>query len=59
VPLVGARKRDRLTEALGVRDIELSATDLAEITRAVPADAAAGDRYDAHQMSGLDSEKDD
>jgi aryl-alcohol dehydrogenase-like predicted oxidoreductase len=59
VPLVGARKRDRLTEALGARDIELSATDLAEITRAVPADAAAGDRYDAHQMSGLDSEKDD
>jgi aryl-alcohol dehydrogenase-like predicted oxidoreductase len=59
VPLVGARKRDRLTEALGARDIELSATDLAEITRAVPADAAAGDRYDAHQMSVLDSEKDD
>jgi aryl-alcohol dehydrogenase-like predicted oxidoreductase len=59
VPLVRARKRDRLTEALGARDIELSATDLAEITRAVPADAAAGDRYDAHQMSGLDSEKDD
>jgi aryl-alcohol dehydrogenase-like predicted oxidoreductase len=56
VPLVGARKRDRLAEALGARDIELSATDLAEITRAVPADAAAGDRYDAHQMSGLDSE---
>jgi len=59
VPLVGARKRDRLTEALDARDVEFSATDLAEITRAVPADAAAGDRYDAHQMSVLDSEKDD
>jgi aryl-alcohol dehydrogenase-like predicted oxidoreductase len=58
VPLVGARKRDRLAESLGALAVELSATDLAGIARAVPADAAAGDRYDAHQMRMLDSEKD-
>jgi aryl-alcohol dehydrogenase-like predicted oxidoreductase len=58
VPLVGARTRERLAEALGALAVELSPTDLAEITSAVPADAAAGERYDAHQMRILDSEKD-
>jgi aryl-alcohol dehydrogenase-like predicted oxidoreductase len=57
VALVGARTRERLTEALGALDVELSATDLAQIVEAVPADAAAGERYDAHQMRILDSEK--
>ena len=45
VPLVGARRRDRLTEALGALDVTLDADDLAAIERAVPAGAAAGDRY--------------
>ena len=58
VPLVGARQRDRLAEALGALDLELSAADLARIERAVPADAAAGDRYDARGMAMLDSERD-
>ena len=57
VPLVGARRRDRLAEALGAVDIELSAEDLAAIERAVPAGAASGDRYAAEQMAMLDSEK--
>ncbi|HET6231367.1 MAG TPA: aldo/keto reductase [Longimicrobiaceae bacterium] len=57
VPLIGARRRDRLTEALGALDLELSADDLAEIERAVPADAAAGDRYAPQQMAMLDSER--
>lgn len=57
VPLVGARTRERLTEALGALDVALSSSDLAEIARAVPAGAAAGERYDAHQMRILDSEK--
>ena len=47
VPLVGARTRERLTEALGALDIELDADDLAAIEAAVPADAVAGARYDA------------
>jgi aryl-alcohol dehydrogenase-like predicted oxidoreductase len=57
VPLIGARRRDRLAEALGALDLELSADDLAEIERAVPADAAAGERYEAAQMAHLDSER--
>ncbi|HEX5924126.1 MAG TPA: aldo/keto reductase [Baekduia sp.] len=57
VPLVGARRRDRLAEALGALDIALAADDLAQIERAVPSGAAAGDRYDAQQMAILDSER--
>ena len=57
VPLVGARRRDRLAEALGAVDVDLSAEDLAAIERAVPPGAAAGDRYDERQMEMLDSER--
>lgn len=57
VPLVGARRRDRLTEALGALDVTLDADDLAAIERAVPAGAAAGDRYPTDQMAHLDSER--
>ncbi|MFI1399884.1 aldo/keto reductase [Streptomyces sp. NPDC020681] len=57
VPLVGARRRDRLTEALGALDVTLDAADLAAIEQAVPADSAAGDRYPTAQMAHLDSER--
>jgi aryl-alcohol dehydrogenase-like predicted oxidoreductase len=57
VPLVGARRRERLTEALGAMKLTLTADDLQQIERAMPADAAAGDRYAAAQMSTLDSEE--
>ena len=57
VPLVGARRRERLTEALGALDVELSAEDLAQIEEAIPADAVAGERYQAEQMAILDSER--
>jgi len=57
VPLIGARRRDRLAEALGALELELSADDLELIERAVPAGAAAGTRYDATQMAALDSER--
>jgi len=57
VPLVGARRRDRLAEALGALRLELTAEDLAAIERAVPAGAAAGDRYHAPQIATLDSER--
>jgi len=55
VPLVGARRRDRLAEALGALDLTLTPEEIAAIEKAVP--AAAGTRYDPHQMSILDSEK--
>jgi aryl-alcohol dehydrogenase-like predicted oxidoreductase len=57
VPLVGARSRERLTEALGALDVELRADDLAQIEQAIPADAAAGERYQPEQMATLDSER--
>jgi len=57
VPLVGARTRDRLTEALGALDVEITDADLARIEEAVPAGAAAGERYQAEQMAILDSER--
>ncbi|MFE4593548.1 aldo/keto reductase [Streptomyces laurentii] len=57
VPLVGARTRERLAEALGAVDVTLDAADLAAIEAAVPADAAAGSRYDEGQMALLDSER--
>ncbi|WP_329458358.1 aldo/keto reductase [Streptomyces sp. NBC_01497] len=57
VPLVGARRRDRLAEALGALDVRLDADDLAAVEKAVPAGAAAGARYPEEQMAHLDSEK--
>ncbi|MEU6688013.1 aldo/keto reductase [Streptomyces sp. NPDC046832] len=55
VPLVGARRRDRLTEALGALDVTLEPADLAAIEEAIPAGAAAGERYPAAQMAHLES----
>jgi aryl-alcohol dehydrogenase-like predicted oxidoreductase len=57
VPLIGARRRERLDEALGALDVTLTAEDEARIEEAVPAGAAAGDRYAAAQMAHLDSEQ--
>jgi len=57
VPLIGARRRDRLAEALGALDVAFSAEDLAALEAAVPKGAAAGDRYAAPQMAALDSER--
>jgi aryl-alcohol dehydrogenase-like predicted oxidoreductase len=57
VALIGARTRERLEEALGALEIELSEQDLEEIERTMPAEAAAGDRYPAPQMGMLDSER--
>ncbi|MFD0530687.1 aldo/keto reductase [Kitasatospora arboriphila] len=57
VPLVGARRRDRLAEALGSLDVRLTAADLAAVEAAVPEGSAAGDRYAAAQMAMLDSER--
>jgi aryl-alcohol dehydrogenase-like predicted oxidoreductase len=57
VALVGARRRDRLAEALASLEVELSDHDLAKIERAVPRDAAAGERYPEPGMATLDSER--
>ena len=57
VPLIGARSRDQLTEALGAFKVALTSDDLAAIERAVPKGSAAGDRYAPAQMAQLDSEQ--
>jgi aryl-alcohol dehydrogenase-like predicted oxidoreductase len=57
VPLIGARRRDRLAEALGALDKPLSADALAALERAMPKGAASGERYPAVQMAMLDSER--
>jgi aryl-alcohol dehydrogenase-like predicted oxidoreductase len=57
VPLVGARSRDRLAEALGALDVTLDDDDLTAIEQAVPPGAAAGERYPQAQMAHLDSER--
>ncbi len=57
VPLIGARTRERLEEALGALELELTPDDLERIAAAVPADAAAGARYPDAQMATLDSER--
>jgi len=57
VPLVGARRRDRLAEAVGALDVRLTPNDLAVLAQALPAGAAAGDRYPTAQLAHMDSEK--
>jgi aryl-alcohol dehydrogenase-like predicted oxidoreductase len=57
VPVVGARRRTQLDEALGAPDVMLTPSDLAAIEQAVPKGAAAGERYAAAQMAMLDSER--
>lgn len=57
VPLVGARSRERLTEALGATALTLTADDLKEIERMMPPGAAAGQRYPAPMLAQMDSEK--
>ena len=57
VPLVGARRRDRLAESLGALDLRLSGHDLAAIEAAAPASQVAGGRYPPAQLAHLDSER--
>ncbi|MFB7087848.1 aldo/keto reductase [Streptomyces sp. NPDC056296] len=57
VALIGARRPQRVTEALPAAELDLTGEDLAAIEEAVPASAVAGDRYAAPQMQQLDSER--
>ena len=57
VPLIGARTRKQLKESLAAADVLLTAKELAHLEALVPSEAVAGTRYDAHQMSWLDSER--
>jgi aryl-alcohol dehydrogenase-like predicted oxidoreductase len=59
VPLVGMRTVSRIRPAVEALAVTLTAEDLADIDRALPAGAAAGTRYPQALMSGLDSERRD
>lgn len=53
IPIPGTKRRERMVENLGALEVKLSAAELAEITAAVPADAAAGTRYPEAQMPSV------
>jgi aryl-alcohol dehydrogenase-like predicted oxidoreductase len=57
VPLIGARRRERLTEALGALDVELTSAHLAALAKAFPPGVASGNRYPDAQFLHMDSEK--
>ena len=57
VPVVGARTRTRLAEAITAMQDMLATDAMAAIEAAVPRDAVAGERYAAQQMAMLDSER--
>jgi aryl-alcohol dehydrogenase-like predicted oxidoreductase len=57
VPVVGARTRKQLDDALGALAHPLSPADVAALEAIVPRDAIAGTRYAEEQMRHLDSER--
>jgi aryl-alcohol dehydrogenase-like predicted oxidoreductase len=57
VPVIGARRRERLAEALAAFELQLSPQTLASFEAALPRGAAAGERYPVQQMAMLDSER--
>lgn len=57
VPLVGARRRERLSEALGALEVKLTDAHLAALAKAFPPGAASGGRYPDEHLKHMDSEK--
>jgi aryl-alcohol dehydrogenase-like predicted oxidoreductase len=57
VPVIGARTRAQLDEALRSLDLALDAEEVRRIEAALPASAVAGTRYAEAQMRHLDSER--
>jgi aryl-alcohol dehydrogenase-like predicted oxidoreductase len=57
VALVGARRPQRIAEAVGAAELKLTAEELAAIEQAVPRTAVAGERYAPALLAMLDSER--
>jgi aryl-alcohol dehydrogenase-like predicted oxidoreductase len=55
IPIIGARTRAQLQEALGALQVKLSTEEIASLEASIP--TVAGERYAAAQMNHLDSEK--
>ena len=57
VPLLGARRRERVAEALAALEVALDDATLAALEQALPPGIAAGNRYPDAGMAQLDSER--
>jgi aryl-alcohol dehydrogenase-like predicted oxidoreductase len=57
IPLIGARTRERLEQALQALELELGAEELERIEQAVSASEIRGTRYGEREMAALDSER--
>ncbi|WP_326796458.1 aldo/keto reductase [Streptomyces sp. NBC_01808] len=57
VALVGARRPQRIADAVAAAGLTLTEEELAAVERAVPRTAVAGERYGAAAMTHLDSER--
>jgi aryl-alcohol dehydrogenase-like predicted oxidoreductase len=57
VPVIGARTRSQLSEALAAIDVTLSSEGVARIEDVMASSGVAGSRYDQRQMQMLDSER--
>jgi aryl-alcohol dehydrogenase-like predicted oxidoreductase len=53
VPIPGTKRRARLEENVGALGVKLDASDVRRLSEAVPVGAAAGLRYPAPQMKGV------
>src|SRR5581483_4386876 len=53
IPIPGTKKIERVAENIGAAAVRLTPAELAEITQAVPANAAAGLRYPEAQMQSV------
>jgi aryl-alcohol dehydrogenase-like predicted oxidoreductase len=53
IPIPGTKRKERLLENLGALAVELSESDIGEISDAIPAGSAAGTRYPEPQMKSL------
>ncbi len=53
IPIPGTKRKERLLENLGALAVDLSESDISEISDAIPAGSAAGTRYPEPQMKGL------
>jgi aryl-alcohol dehydrogenase-like predicted oxidoreductase len=53
VPIPGTKRKDRLEENLGAVDVQLTADDVTRLSEAVPVGAAAGERYPASILKGV------
>jgi aryl-alcohol dehydrogenase-like predicted oxidoreductase len=57
VPVMGARTRTQLNDCLAALDVQLAPADVSLLERTFEESRVAGTRYDAAQMSMLDSER--